>query len=137
MLRQAVARMVPGGGIGHPDVIDRPHAVGLIEASEGDIDLRRAAFARIGERRAADTAEAALDSGRGGVDAKGIPVKLDRRPLDGEPSDGRGAARAAARFAVTPGRGSEQGTAAVTNGPARAAPGQPRSASDLQACRFD
>ena len=78
MLRHAVRRSILGARIGHPNVIHRRHAIDLIEAAEGEDDLRGASLACVRERRAADAAEAALDSGRRTVAARRVPIKLDR-----------------------------------------------------------
>src|SRR6267154_3505337 len=50
---QPVARPIPPRRILHPDMVDRRHPVGLIQAADRDVDLPGAAVVPVGERGAA------------------------------------------------------------------------------------
>ena len=64
VLRQAIARLVPGRRIFHPDVIDRAHVGRPVERADGNVDLGRAAVIAVREWRATVPAKHPMDARR-------------------------------------------------------------------------
>jgi hypothetical protein len=124
VLRQPITGTIPGGCIGHPDVIGRRCQLGSLERANGQVDLFRALGASVSERSTALPAESAMHARRGLEFPGSRPRPGQVAAPHGKPANGVRTGGAAARFTVTERRRVQQRPAPVTNGPAQATAGQ-------------